>query len=134
MKTAIEILMVLCTSTEYGTDKITERYSGTMAQTTEGLELVYQESEKVEARLLISEHGAHLWRKGLLDSYLEFRMNHQTAHPYVTPEGTFDMGVLTTAMASEFKVDRGKLELYYDLFISGQSMAKNHLKVMWREV
>jgi hypothetical protein len=28
---------------------------------------------------------------------------------------------------------RGKLELFYDLFISGQSMAKNHLKVMWRE-
>jgi hypothetical protein len=43
------------------------------------------------------------------------------------------MGVLTTAMTSELKVDRGKLELYYDLFISGQSMAKNHLKVMWRE-
>lgn len=133
MKAAIEILTVLCTTTEYGTDKITERYQGAVTQTYEGLELIYQESDNVEACLLITEHSVNLWRKGQVKSHMEFMVNHQTLHPYLTPEGAFDMGVLTKSMSSDIKTDSGKLELHYEILISGQKMAENHLKVMWKK-
>lgn len=82
--------------------------------------------------------GADSWcsisREGDTQSRLLFRLDEMLDARYETPQGEFAMATRATQYAAQVDANGGSLLLDYDLFLSGDLVAHNHLLVQWQRL
>lgn len=75
-----------------------------------------------------------LTREGSTTSKLRFATDRMLPAIYKTPLGEFEMSTCTHLYAAAVTDHDGRLSLHYDLLISGELTAQNHLEVKWHKI
>lgn len=84
---------------------------------------------------MLKIYGDHvvLVRMGQIEQRQEFRQSERSSCSYITPFGTMQMSVLTSAMEIHFAKSSGQVEIAYDLEIDGKWQSSNTLSIEIRE-
>lgn len=75
-----------------------------------------------------------LSREGTVRSKMRFALDQLLPALYVTPLGEFDMATRTDHYTYAVTDHDGRLSLHYDLLMSGELAAQNHLEVKWHRM
>lgn len=75
-----------------------------------------------------------LTREGNVRSKMRFAVDRLLQAHYATPLGEFDMSTRADRYTYAVTDHDGRLTLHYDLLISGELVAQNHLEVKWHRV
>lgn len=75
-----------------------------------------------------------LSREGVVQSKMRFVLDQLLPALYITPLGEFDMATRTDLYTFTVNDHSGRLSLHYDLLMSGELAAQNHLEVKWRKM
>lgn len=75
-----------------------------------------------------------LSREGHVKSKMRFVIDQMLQARYSTPLGEFDMATRTEHYTFAATDHDGRLSLHYDLLISGEMTARNHLLLKWHRV
>lgn len=75
-----------------------------------------------------------LSREGTVRSKMRFALDQLLPALYVTPLGEFDMATRTDLYTFAVNDHEGRLSLHYDLLLSGEMTARNHLEIHWHKM
>lgn len=75
-----------------------------------------------------------LSREGTVQSKMRFEVDRMLSALYVTPLGEFDMATRTDLYTFAVSDHDGRLSLHYDLLMSGEMAAQNHLEIKWHRI
>lgn len=122
------------TSPEGEHDQIEHRSKAMVALRDNGTwSLRYRDADN-EGQTSLS--GTDTWmaisRDGQSCSRLLFRLGEQLEAVYRTPQGHFDMQTRAIHYSAQVDEQGGRVELHYELFVSGNLMAHNRLTVAWK--
>lgn len=98
----------------------------------------YEESsisglEGTKTSIMVEDHRISLERTGAHESRFVFEKGRKYVNYYETPFGNLEMGVFPTRIDSTMDEDKGKLDVKYQLDISGKYAGSNELKVIYQE-
>ena len=125
----MQITTSLTTTTLNGEETIVKTFQGTL-QTQGGLTLLtYEDPELGLTRLFYTEDSLRLVRKGRFSTQMVFLPHGVTHSDYHTPNGTFDLEVHTALLRCTTTPDGGQFAVHYNLFLSGEEVAKNKLTI-----
>lgn len=97
--------------------------------------LRYQDEEnKGQTALAGTRAWMTLSREGVVKSKMRFVMDQLIAASYVTPLGEFDIATRTDHYTYAITDHTGTLSLHYDLLMSGEMAARNHLELRWHKI
>lgn len=97
--------------------------------------LRYQDEEnKGQTALAGTREWMTLSREGTVQSKMRFAVDQLLPALYVTPLGEFDMATRTDLYTYAVTDHDGRLSLHYDLLMSGEMAAQNHLEIKWHKV
>ena len=123
----------LTTHTSNGTETIAQTFQGTLQQQGALTLLTYDDPELGATRLFITEDRVRIVRKGAFTTQMIFLPNATTHNDYHSPGGTLDLGIHTTLLHHNLTPISGTLTAHYTLFLNGEEVAQNELRVKWAE-
>lgn len=130
----MRITTTLTTTTINGTETITNSFNGTLQQQGALTLLTYDDPELGATRIFITEDRVRIVRKGAFTTQMVLLPNATTHSPYHTPSGTFDLGIHTTLLHHNLTPISGTLTAHYTLFLNGEEVAQNELRVKWAKL
>ncbi len=90
-------------------------------------------SEPAQNLVKLDDHIFEVRKKGLLDVQMVFEKEKKTISYYKTPYGTMRMGITTTYMKLEEKLDRIMMEVDYALEMNDELVGNCHLEMKIQE-
>ncbi|HZJ82324.1 MAG TPA: DUF1934 domain-containing protein [Clostridia bacterium] len=98
----------------------------------------YEESaisglEGTKTLIVVEEGRISLERTGAHESHFVFEKGRKYVNYYETPFGNLQMGIYPTKIDSKMNETQGKLDLKYQLDISGKYAGSNELMVSYEE-
>ncbi|NLI60499.1 MAG: DUF1934 domain-containing protein [Clostridiales bacterium] len=101
-------------------------------------QIEYEESavsgmENTKTLIVVDEERIFLERTGAHESYYVFEKGRKYVNYYETPFGNLEMGIFPTRIDSSMDENQGKLDLKYQLDISGRYAGFNELMVSYQE-
>ncbi|NLJ41584.1 MAG: DUF1934 domain-containing protein [Clostridiales bacterium] len=98
----------------------------------------YEESiisgmEGTKTLITVEDQRIYLERTGSHESQFVFEKGRKYVNYYETPFGNLEMGIFPTKIDSVLDEKEGKLDLKYELNISGKYAGSNELKVSYQE-
>lgn len=94
----------------------------------------HDEENKGQTALSGTRAWMTLSREGTVRSKMRFALDQLIAALYVTPLGEFDMATRTDLYTFSVTDHNGSLSLHYDLLMSGEMAARNHLELKWHKI
>lgn len=116
-------------------DLITE---GTLYKKGSAYYIEYEESvisglEGTKTLIMVEDDRISLERTGAHESHFVFEKGRKFVNYYETPFGNLQMGIYPTKIDSKMDDKEGKLDLKYQLDISGKYAGSNELMVSYQE-
>jgi uncharacterized beta-barrel protein YwiB (DUF1934 family) len=97
------------------------------------LMLCYDEPENgTHTRLIASDDGASLRRKGQISSLMEFLPQRTTVSDYTMPEGKIRMEIHTHKIDVQMFSQHGSFEVAYNILMGGEIVSENMLRIEWK--
>lgn len=97
--------------------------------------LRYHDTEnKGQTALQGTREWMTLSREGTVNSKMRFAIDQLLPALYSTPLGEFDMATRTDKYTYVVNEREGRLTLHYDLLMSGEMAAQNHLELKWHRI
>lgn len=98
----------------------------------------YEESvisgmEGTKTMIVVEDQRIFLERTGSHESRFVFEKGRKYVNYYETPFGNLEMGIFPTKIDSSMDENQGKLDLKYELDISGKYAGSNELMVSYQE-
>lgn len=94
----------------------------------------HDEENKGQTALSGTREWMTLSREGQVRSKMRFVIDQYLPASYITPLGEFDIATRTDLYTYAITDHDGRLSLHYDLLISGEMMAQNHLEIKWHKI
>ena len=133
MKKPVKITTCLNCTTEGGADIIEGEFHGMYLRAEDRLMLCYDEPENgTHTRLIASDDGASLRRKGQICSLMEFLPQHKTISDYTMPEGKIRMEIHTHKIDMQMFSQHGSFEVAYTILMGGEVASENMLRIEWK--
>lgn len=133
MKKQVKITTCLNCTTEGGADIIEGEFHGMYLRAEDRLMLCYDEPENgTHTRLIASDDGASLRRKGQISSLMEFLPQRTTVSDYTMPEGKIRMEIHTHKIDVQMSSQHGSFEVDYNILMGGEIVSENMLRIEWK--
>lgn len=94
----------------------------------------HDDENKGQTALTGTREWMTLSREGMVRSKMRFAIDQLLPALYVTPLGEFDIATRADKYAFAVTDHDGRLSLHYDLLMSGELAAQNHLEVKWHRM
>lgn len=94
----------------------------------------HDDENKGQTALAGTRERMTLSREGTVKSKMRFVVDELLGALYITPLGEFDMATRTDLYTFAVTDHDGRLSLHYDLLMSGEMAARNHLELHWHKV
>lgn len=94
----------------------------------------HDDENKGQTALAGTREWMTLSREGTVQSKMRFVVDQLLSALYVTPLGEFDMATRTDLYTFAVTDHDGRLSLHYDLLMSGEMAAQNHLEIKWHKI
>lgn len=94
----------------------------------------HDEENKGQTALAGTRAWMTLSREGTVKSKMRFVVDELISALYVTPLGEFDIATRTDLYTFAVTDHDGRLSLHYDLLMSGEMAARNHLEISWHKI